>query len=348
MNQSDSSLAILILNMGSPRSPHVKDVKKYLTEFLCDKRIIGLPYLLRQILVRSIIVPRRAKFSAGNYKKIWDDNKKAFPLITCTESIASKLEDKLGIPCHVAMRYGSPGIRHAIKGLARQQNLKKLIVLPLYPQYAMSSYETVVEKVHKEVRRINFGPEVEVIPPYYAHKAYIRAVSKTIEPFLKRQPFDKIIFSFHGIPLTQLPPECRKNYDTKNNHHCCESQGTEHTKETLCYHNHCYTTVQYVAKTLGLKKEQYELAYQSRLGPTQWLTPYMDKRMEQLPGEGIKRILTVCPGFICDCLETLEEIAVTDRDLFLSQGGETCTYIPCLNDTDEWIEAMRSILHPYL
>jgi ferrochelatase len=321
---------LLLINLGSPDSTSISDVKKYLDEFLMDKRVIGKSYIFRWILVKLIILNFRPKKSARAYKKIWW--KEGSPLIVLSRRLFKKVSDLMQIPVALAMRYGSISIYNGLKEL-NDKGVDEFIILPLYPHYAMSSYETVVEKVKEEVK-INF-PEnkIKVIEPFYDDPKYIELLSLKIKDTIKDIEYDHILFSYHGIPVSHLKisdPTNTHCYKAKN---CCSVDSKAHK---TCYKHQVTITTELVAKYLGLEREKYSISFQSRLANEPWLKPYTDSELERLANEGKKNMVVVTPAFVTDCLETLEEIVMEAKEEFLEAGGENYYYVPCLNDDDNW------------
>jgi len=321
---------LLLINLGSPDSTSISDVKKYLDEFLMDKRVIGKSYIFRWILVKLIILNFRPKKSAKAYKKIWW--KEGSPLIVLSRRLFKKVSDLLQIPVALAMRYGSISIYNGLKEL-NDKGVSEFIILPLYPHYAMSSYETVVEKVKEEVK-INF-PEnnIKVIKPFYDNPKYIELLSQKINDTIKDKEYDHILFSYHGIPVSHLKISDPTNSHCYKINNCCSVSSEAHK---TCYKHQVTITTELVAKYLGLDKEKYSISFQSRLANEPWLKPYTDSKLERLAKEGKKNMVVVTPAFVTDCLETLEEIVMEAKEEFLEAGGENYYYVPCLNDDDNW------------
>ncbi len=321
---------LLLINLGSPDSTSISDVKKYLDEFLMDKRVIGKSYIFRWILVKLIILNFRPKKSAKAYKKIWW--KEGSPLIVLSRRLFKKVSDLLQIPVALAMRYGSISIYNGLKEL-NDKGVSEFIILPLYPHYAMSSYETVVEKVKEEVK-INFPKNnIKVIKPFYDNPKYIELLSQKINDTIKDKEYDHILFSYHGIPVSHLKISDPTNSHCYKINNCCSVSSEAHK---TCYKHQVTITTELVAKYLGLDKEKYSISFQSRLANEPWLKPYTDSELERLAKEGKKNMVVVTPAFVTDCLETLEEIVMEAKEEFLEAGGENYYYVPCLNDDDNW------------
>lgn len=326
----------LLINLGSPDSTSIPDVKKYLDEFLMDKRVIGKSYWFRWFLVKIIILNTRPRKSAKAYKKIWW--KEGSPLIVLSQRLFEKIKNLIKIPIALAMRYGSISIVKGLKEL-NDYGVKEVVVLPLYPHYAMSSYETVVEKVKKEVK-LNFPSlKLKIIKPFYKNKNYIKLLSNKIKETISKIEYDHILFSYHGIPVSHLKisdPTNKHCYKIKN---CCSVSSQAH--ET-CYKHQVLETTELIVKELNIDKDKYSNAFQSRLPNEAWLKPYTDNELERLAKKGIKNLVIVTPAFVTDCLETLEEIAMEGKEEFLEAGGENYHYVPCLNDDDDWAKLIAS------
>ena len=329
---------VLLLNIGSPDSTEEEDVARFLTSFLTDKRIIPLPSPLRHLLVRGLIVPLRKKRSARIYRTIWDKDSRSFPLIRHTKAIAQAL-NAAGKETYAAMRYGRPSVEEALLPLRKRQNIR-LTILSLLPHYAMSSYETAVEHCRAEIGRLCPDIPFRVIPPFYAHEAYIRALSERIRPYLQT-PFDKLILSYHGIPQNHLDRTTRQTLGLHHPDGCCTA---DDPTASVCYLYQTRQTTTLLRQSLGLREDQIEEAFQSRFGHTEWLQPYLADRLATLPSEGAGRVLITSPSFVCDCLETIEEVAEHGKRIFMQAGGLSYTYIPCLNEDGVWIESLRTIL----
>ncbi len=337
--QDTKKKAIILMNLGSPDSTQVKDVARYLREFLMDERVIDIPYLARLLLIKGIIVPFRAPKSAHAYESIW--TKEGSPLIVLTKQLEAAVQPNFDMPVEIAMRYGNPTPEAAYENLLKKvPDLEEVILFPLYPHYAMSSYETAVEYMKEVHHKKAYKFSLSVIEPFYNDEEYINALSQSIKPYTD-EPYDKILFSYHGIPERHV-----KKTDPTKQHclkvaDCCHVAAPAHA---FCYRHQTMMTTELVSKQLNLPKEKVEQTFQSRLGRDQWLLPYTALRLTELPNEGIKKLLVVCPAFISDCLETLEEMAIEGRDIFLNAGGESFTAIPCLNINPLWINALVSLV----
>ena len=330
------------MNLGSPESYQVKDLKRYLSQFLMDKRVIDYPYIFRKILVDGIIVPFRAAKSAEAYRTIWTKN--GSPLIAWTKKQELELRKKLDKPIEIAMRYGEPSIDFAFKSLIQSTpKLDNVLAIPLYPHYAMSSYETAVEQARDVHKKRGYRFALEFFRPFFDNKDYITALANRIRPYLQNQ-YDHLLFSFHGIPERHLKRSDPTGKHCLQSADCCSTTSLAHL---TCYRHQCFKTMNLVTKQLQIPQSKFSYSFQSRLGREQWLRPYTDFRLQEMPDEGIKRLLIICPAFVSDCLETLEEIEIRGRESFLSAGGKFYEMIPCLNDLESWIETMAGWIKNY-
>ncbi|MDC0433464.1 ferrochelatase [Pelagibacteraceae bacterium] len=316
---------VLLINLGTPDSTSWWDIRKYLKEFLSDKRVIEVNPILWQIILNLFILTFRPSKTAHAYKKIWRKETNESPLLYFTRSQAKKLNNKIGndkLIIDFAMRYGNPSIKSKLNFL-KDEGCESIIILPLYPQYAAATTATVCDEVYRSLMGMRWQPSLQVIPHYESEPAYIEALTKSLERKLENISWkpDLIISSYHGIP--------KKYFDKGDPYHC------------------------YCHKTTRLMKEKFnlidiQLTFQSRFGPQEWLTPYTDKTLESLPGNGIKNLLVICPGFASDCVETLEEIDIQGREIFLNSGGKNFDLIPCLNDNSDHIDLFEKLISKYI
>ena len=331
----------MLMNLGSPDSTAVKDVRRYLNQFLMDERVIDKPYLSRAILVKGIIVPFRAPKSAEAYKTIW--TKEGSPLIVLSEQLREAVQAQVEEPVEISMRYGNPTPEAAFeKLLQRLPGMEEVLAIPLYPQYAMSSFETAVEYAKDTHRKKGYSFSLKFLKPYYNNPDYLAALIDLIKPYLSKD-YDHILFSYHGVPARHIMKS-----DVTGNHclrsaDCCQVPSPAHA---FCYRHQCFETTRLVTSDLGIPKEKYSISFQSRLGKG-WLEPFTDIRLEQMPQEGIKKLLILCPAFVSDCLETLEEIEIRGKESFLGAGGEEYEMIPCLNTHPLWVKALGKWIHEF-
>ena len=332
---------IVLMNLGSPDSTEVKDVARYLNEFLMDGRVIDYPWLFRRILIGAIIVPSRAPKSAEAYKTVW--TKEGSPLVVITKQQQAALQQLVDEPVEIGMRYQNPSMQVAFDNLMKRvPDLEEVVAIPLYPHYAMSSYETAVEHAKSIHKKFKYPFKLSFIEPFYKEEHFIEALTESIRPYLQ-QEYDQILFSYHGLPqrhMTKADPtgsHCMKSED------CCEVASPAHA---TCYRHQCRTTTRLIVERLQIPQQKVGLSFQSRLGREEWLKPYTAVRLEELPKEGVKKLLVVCPAFVSDCLETLEEIALGGKESFLHAGGEEYTFIPCMNIQPLWIKALAKMSEP--
>ncbi|QES89570.1 ferrochelatase [Rhizosphaericola mali] len=329
---------LILMNLGSPASTKVSDVRKYLREFLMDEKVLDLPYLGRFMLVNCIIAPFRAPKSAEAYRSIW--TKDGSPLITLTKDLKAALDGMVPESIEIVMRYGHPSPEEAYNNLLKNNpDLEEVTLFPLYPHYAMSSYETAVDYMVKKYKEGNYPFKLKNIPAYFDNEFYINALANTIKPYLN-QDYDKILFSYHGVPERHIHKgHAEFNPELPANTIC----SGECPLTFKCYRAQVRKTTKLVVEKLGIPEGKWEQTFQSRLGRDPWLQPYTAERLETLPKEGVKKLLVVSPAFVSDCLETLEEIGIQGRESFMHAGGESFEAIPCLNVSPDWIQAMVQI-----
>jgi ferrochelatase len=330
------------MNLGSPDSTEVKDVRRYLDEFLMDARVIDKPWLLRAFLVKGIIVPFRAPKSAEAYKSIW--TKEGSPLIVLSEQLRVALDKVVEEPVVIAMRYGNPSPRRAYDDLlAKNPDLEEVVLVPMYPHYAMSSYETAVEYAKEQHKKGGYKFKLTTIKPYYDNEEYLEALCESMKPYLQGE-YDHILFSYHGVPERHIYKGDVTGQHCLKVAACCETPSPAHQ---YCYRHQCLVTTKLVTERLGIPQEKWTMSFQSRLGREEWLKPYTASKLEELPGRGVKKLLVVCPAFVSDCLETLEEIAEEGKETFLHAGGESFQMIPCLNVHPLWVGALAKWVKEY-
>ena len=324
----------LLINLGSPDSPDPKDVKRYLGEFLMDERVIDLSKALRTFLVKGIILNTRPKKSAKAYKKIWWEE--GSPLIVLSKRLRQSVQKKVTIPVELAMRYGIPSIEEGIKNLVNQ-GINEIILIPLYPQFAMATTETIL--VLAEEVRLQNHPQVSftVLPPFYNHPDYIRVLSESIQENLKGKEWEHLLFSYHGIPERHIRKSDVTKSHCKIDKSCCQTSSKAHQ---YCYRHQCYETTRQVAEYLELKEGTFSTSFQSRLGLDPWLRPYTDQTVAKFAKKGVKKMAIATPAFVSDCLETLEEIGMEAAEDFEEKGGEKLFVIPCINDRPDWVNVM--------
>lgn len=313
--------AVLMVNLGTPEAPTAKALRPYLKQFLSDRRVIEVPKLLWWFILHGIILPFRSPRSAKAYARVWTEH--GSPLLVTSRSLARKLEaefhkDLPRVKVMLAMTYGQPDIDSAIDRI-RRENIQRLLVLPLYPQYSATTTASVFDRVTDSLKRLRWLPEVRFVNNFHHDQNWQAAVAGSIRRFRQaRGASDKLLFSFHGIP--------KRNLLAGDPYYC-----------------QCQASAREIAGQLGLADEAWTLTFQSRLGRAEWLKPYTDQTLKALARQGVKKLQVVCPGFSVDCLETLDEIAVEGREEFIQAGGESLEYIPCLNDSPEHVKVLNAL-----
>ena len=316
---------VLIVNLGTPDSTGWLDIRKYLKEFLSDKRVIEVNPIIWQFILNVFILTFRPSKTAKAYKEIWMKDENMSPLLYYTQKQSEKISSSISkenLLIDFAMRYGNPSIKSKIYKL-QQQGCENLVILPLYPQYAAATTATVCDEVYRTLMQMRWQPSLKIIPHYESDSLYIHALVKSINKKINEINWkpDLIIASYHGIP--------KKYFDKGDPYHC-----------------YCHKTTRLISEKFN--SIEIKTTFQSRFGPQKWLQPYTDKTLESLPQEGKKNILTICPGFASDCVETLEEILIQGKESFLSSGGENFDMIPCLNDNDDHITLLKSLIEKNL
>lgn len=330
-------IGVLLINLGTPDSPDVKDVFTYLTEFLTDGRVIDLPWFKRQLLVRGVIIPTRVKQSASQYQALWTPN--GSPLMVHGKSVEEKLQHELGDDFHVvlAMRYQSPSIQNGLKKL-EGADLDELIVVPLFPQYASATTGSVHEEVMTHLKQWEIMPKITFLNEFFIHPAFIQAFAERAKEYPIHE-YDHVLFSFHGLPERQIKKADRVGCCLKTG--CCDSIRKENRH---CYKAQSYATARAIADKVGIPKEKYTVCFQSRLGKEPWIQPYTTEMLSRYADSGVKRLLVFCPAFICDCLETLYEIKQEYGKEFVDLGGEKLELVEGLNSHPAWIKALKEII----
>ena len=316
---------VLIINLGTPDSTSWWDIRKYLKEFLSDRRVIEVNPIIWQIILNLFILTFRPSKTAHAYKQIWRKESNESPLLYFTRNQATKLDKKIGnekVVVDFAMRYGNPSIKDKLNKL-KEQGCEKIIILPLYPQYAAATTATVCDEVYRSLMKMRWQPSLQIIPHYESEPNYIQALINSIKKKVEGVDWkpDLILCSYHGIP---------KSYFEKGDP----------------YHCYCHKTTRLIKEKF--KSVEMQTTFQSRFGPQEWLTPYTDKTLEELPSKGVKNLLVICPGFASDCVETLEEINIQGRESFMEKGGKNFDLIPCLNDDPDHIELFNTLVKKYL
>jgi protoporphyrin/coproporphyrin ferrochelatase len=334
------SKAVLLVNLGSPDSPSVPDVRRYLRQFLMDGRVMDLAWPVRAFVVGMILI-NRPKQSAHAYQTIWTEE--GSPLIAISRRVQSLLQERLDVPVELAMRYQNPSIESAVRNL-RDKSISDLLLIPLFPHYAMSSYETAVVEVQRVAARIAPEMRVTVQPPYGDAPEFTQALVGSARKYLD-EDFDYLLFSFHGVPERQIRKSDPTGMHCLQANDCCHVPSEAHR---YCYRHQCFRTAEEFVKAAAIPSGKWSVSFQSRLGNDPWLKPYTDLEFERLGAKGVKKLLVICPAFVSDCLETLEEIGMRGRETFLQAGGKDLTQIPCLNEHPLWIDALEHMAKGFL
>jgi protoporphyrin/coproporphyrin ferrochelatase len=333
-------IGVLLLNLGTPDAPTPRAVRRYLREFLSDPRVIDTNPVARKLLLEFVILPFRPRRSAEAYEKIW--TAEGSPLLTISRALEANVRAALG-PGHLvelAMRYGTPSIPDALERL-RLAGAGRLVVAPLYPQYASAATGSSLEAVFGALSRQQVIPGVSVVPAFYEDPGFVSAFAAVGAPVLAREQPDHVLFSFHGLPERQVRAADHSGRHCLESAGCCDTIGEPNRD---CYRAQCFATARALAAQLGLAPGSFSVAFQSRLGRIPWIKPYTDVRIDALAREGKKRLCVFCPAFVADCLETLEEIGLRARDQFLAAGGESLTLVPSLNASKPWVDALVSLV----
>lgn len=332
-----SEQALLLVNLGSPASTDVPDVRRYLNQFLMDPYVIDLPWPVRRLLV-SLILRRRPADSAHAYASIWWPE--GSPLVV----LGRRLQDAMRAhwpsgPVELAMRYGEPSIERALCGLA-ERGVRQVTFAPLYPHFADSTTTTAIEEARRVIQRHQLPLRLAILPPFYEAPEYLDALVSSVQPYLE-QEFDHLLLSYHGLPERHLHKSDPSGSHCLKGADCCRRA----TGEVLarCYRAQCYRTSEGFAARAGLRPEQWSVSFQSRLGRAKWIEPYTEARLDELARQGVRKLLVMCPAFVADCIETLEEIGERGREQFRAAGGEDLQLVPCLNDHPAWVAALATL-----
>ena len=338
----NQKIGVLLVNLGTPQSPEKKDVARYLKEFLMDGRVIDIPWFFRFLLIYLIIVPFRSKKSSNAYKSVW--LQKGSPLLVYSENCTEKVKSFLGEEKYVVelcMRYQTPSVANAVQNCLKQ-NVSQFIVLPLFPQYSSAASGSALEKVYKEISSHWNVLPVTTVKPFYNHPAFIQCFVNRIKKSFDDISPDHILFSYHGLPERHiLKSQCGEKNVCFSTPNCCDQIQNDNAH---CYRAQCIATTSAIASQMNLEQNSYSNSFQSRLGRTKWIEPYTDEVLPQLAKKGIKKLLIVCPAFVADCLETLEEIEIRAKEEWLACGGKELCLVPSLNAEPDWVESLAQII----
>jgi ferrochelatase len=340
MSKNKAKIGVLLVNLGTPDSTATGDVRKYLREFLMDGRVIDFPLIPRWMLVNLIIAPFRAPKSAKEYRKLWTD--RGSPLLFHTEDLRDKLVQKLDMEKYqveIAMRYQSPSIEEGLKKL-NKSNVKKIIVLPLFPQYASATNGSVVEKVMEIARDWQIIPSISFINNFVDHPLFLEAWAELGQEMMEKEGYDIYLFSYHGLPERQIKKGSVDGYCQLSDK-CC---GNYTKKNQFCYRGQCFHTTRLISGKLGLPEDKVVTCFQSRLGKDPWIKPYTEDMIKELAEKGVKKVLVFSPAFVADCLETTIEVGEEYKEEFEELGGEKWDLVPSLNSSDKWIDCVKDLV----
>ncbi len=326
--------AVLLANLGSPDAPETQPVRRYLDQFLMDPYVIQLPWLLRRMIVSLFVLPSRPGASAEAYQSVWMDE--GSPLIVLSDKLKTAVQAKLDMPVEMAMRYGNPSIEEQLLKLSADKRIKEILYIPLYPHFADSTVTTSVKEAQRVLKKHQLDVQLHVVQPFYDNPDYIEALVQSAQPYLE-QDYDHIVFSYHGLPESHITKLDKSRSHCLQHDNCCQ---TPHEAHKTCYRHQVMRTTQCFAMQAGLASNRYSVAFQSRLGRAKWLGPNTEDRLIELAQSGVKKVLVICPAFVTDCLETLEEIAIRGEEVFKQAGGQSLELVPCMNDHPAWVDVL--------
>jgi ferrochelatase len=330
--------ALLLINLGSPASPEKEAVRRYLNQFLMDPYVIDVPWPLRRLIV-SLVLIKRPEQSAHAYASIWWDE--GSPLVELTRRLQAQVATRWAHgPVEIGMRYGEPSIDSVLRDLARR-GVDTVTLAPLYPQFADSTITTAVELARDVVKTDGLDLTLKLLPPFYDQPDYIDALVTSAQPWLEHE-FDHLLLSFHGLPESHirklLPKGSQHNLRAAD---CCREASAQ--ERAVCYRGQCLHTARAFAHRMGLPEDKWSVSFQSRLGKNKWIEPYTEPCLDALAAKGVKRLLVMCPAFVADCIETLEEIGIRGAEQFREAGGEELVLVPCLNDNPQWADVLTGL-----
>jgi ferrochelatase len=338
-----SKVGVLLVNLGTPDAPRAPEVRRYLREFLSDPRVIDINPVARWLLLELVILPVRPARSAEAYAKVWGDD--GSPLLANSRALRERVEERLAeLPVALAMRYGSPSIGTALDEL-HAKGCDHLVVVPLYPQYASSSTGSTVEAVYREAGRRWNTPFVSVVPPFFDDLRFVEAFAQVAQPVLEELRPDHVLLSFHGLPERHMRKSDPTGRHCLEHEDCCKKLVEANRN---CYRAQCFVTARALAGRMALPDGEWSVSFQSRLGRTPWIRPYTDERLVELAKAGVERLAVMCPAFVADCLETLEEIGIRAEADFKAAGGKALRLVPSLNAHPAWVDAVVGLVHDAL
>ena len=339
MKRAKATTGVLLVNLGTPDSPETPDVRRYLREFLMDKRVIDIPFISRWFLINFIIAPFRSPKSAKVYKQLWEE--RGSPLKFYGEDVKLQLQQKLGDQYLVSlgMRYQSPSIASALQEL-KDASVTNIILIPLFPQYASASTGSVIDKVMELMQDWQVLPSMSIVSNFLEHPLFIEAFAQIARKHMAQTEYDYFLFSYHGVPERQIKKASVQNY-CQISEKCCS---VYHKKNQYCYRAQCYQTSRLLASALNIPEDKYEVAFQSRLGKDPWVKPYTDEVIKDFPKKGYKKVLAFSPSFIADCLETTVEVGDEFKEIFMEAGGEEWQLVESLNNSPIWVDCLKALV----
>ena len=328
--------AVLLANLGSPDEPNENSVRQYLDQFLMDPKVIQLPWLLRRLIVSLLVLPKRPKASAHAYQSIWWPE--GSPLIVLSRRLQQALQAMLPMPVAMAMRYGKPSIESALVKLAENSDIEEVLFVPLYPHFADSTVQTSIDEARQVIEKRDLKFTLRIQTPFYQQDDYIQALLDSAEEALNSE-YDHLLFSYHGLPESHLKTADPTGQHCMSSPDCCQRASPAHAS---CYRHQVLATTQAFVDKANIPRDKYSIAFQSRLGRAKWLDPYTEESLKTLANKGVKNLLVMCPAFVTDCLETLEEIGIRGEEIFKEAGGTSLRLVPCLNDHPAWVRTLAN------
>lgn len=340
MQVKAGKIGVVLMNVGTPDSPEPRDVRRFLKEFLSDPRVLDIHPVGRWLLLNLIILPFRPKKSGAAYREIWTEE--GSPILVHSLRFEEKLQTALGddFVVRFAMRYGNPSYKKALREMM-ETGVERIVVFPLYPQYASSSTGTCLEAVYRYLGEHWNVPDVSSVPTFYDDETFIAAIAVEGKPVLAELQPEHVLFSFHGVPERHVTKSDATGEHCLKSENCCDSMCPANA---YCYRAQCHVTARMAAAAMGLSEGAWSVCFQSRLGRTPWIKPYTDEVIPELAKSGVRRIAVFCPAFVADCLETLEEIGIRAKEDFVAAGGEDLRLVPSLNSSDLWVEGAKSLV----
>jgi ferrochelatase len=331
--------SVLLVNLGSPERPDTGSIRRYLKTFLSDPRVMDMPSIIRWLVLHIFILPFRPRAIREKYERIWNED--GFLLIRNSKKLVEALSVELGEEylVEIAMRYSTPSIKSALQRIVKS-GVSDLLVIPLFPQYASATSGSILEYFFDAIKTWIVFPRITVLPQFHSHPGFIHAWAEVAKEYLQEKP-DHILFSFHGLPEKHILKADPSGTQCLHSHQCCDEL---HGENHHCYRAQCFQTARNIADAVGINEKDYSVAFQSRLGKAKWIEPYTSEVIDKLGSTGVQNLLVLCPSFVADCLETVEEIGVAEKERFLLSGGQELTLVPSLNAENVWVDALVDMI----